>query len=164
MDTSRTPIWTAKTCAQLTDAPGYDAEGAYSSDGRLIAFCSDRDGDPDLYVMNADGSNQRQLTNVPGYDGGPFISPDGRWIVYRSDRKQQGMLQIHVIGIDSKNDVATDNVGMNRRLLASDKAVHYLENCADDSDPKARPNFDLWLLKYEVRDGHIARRLGRSRE
>ena len=29
---------------QLTNTPGYDAEGAYSKDGKLIAFCSDRDG------------------------------------------------------------------------------------------------------------------------
>ncbi len=72
-----------KHLRRLTEAPGYDAEGAYSQDGRLIAFCSDRDGDPDLYVMDADGGNVRQLTNVPGYDGGPFISPDGRWVVFR---------------------------------------------------------------------------------
>ncbi|HEV3343949.1 MAG TPA: biopolymer transporter Tol, partial [Pirellulales bacterium] len=99
---------------RLTDAPGYDAEGAYSPDGKLIAFCSTRDGDPDIYLMNADGSNLRQITNEPGYDGGPFISPDGKWIVYRTDRKQKEMLQIHCIGIDGKNDVAlTDNVGVN---------------------------------------------------
>src|SRR5262245_58758744 len=55
-----------KNLRQLTDAKGYDAEGAYSPDGRLIAFCSDRDGDPDLYVMNADGTGVRQLTNSPG--------------------------------------------------------------------------------------------------
>src|SRR5688500_12645634 len=40
---------------QLTKSKGYDAEGAYSKDGKQIAFCSDRDGDPDIYVMNADG-------------------------------------------------------------------------------------------------------------
>ena len=73
----------------MTDAKGYDAEGAFSPDGKLIAFCSDRDGDPDLYVMNADGTGLRQLTNEPGYDGGPFISPDGKWVVYRSDRKKR---------------------------------------------------------------------------
>src|SRR4029079_14924590 len=44
---------------RLTDAKGYDAEGAYSKDGKLIAFCIDRDGDPDIYVMNSDGSNVR---------------------------------------------------------------------------------------------------------
>lgn len=143
---------------QLTHAPGYDAEGAYSRDGKLIAFCSTRDGDPDLFVMNADGSEVRQLTNEPGYDGGPFISPDGKWVIYRTDRKQEHMLQIHAIGIDGKHDTAlTDNVGVNWAPY-----WHPTEPCivwtgADHSDPTARPNYDLWLMRYEVRDGQIAR-------
>ncbi len=85
---------TARFCSR------YDAEGAYSKDGKLIAYCSDSDGDADIYVMNADGSNKRQLTDAPGYDGGPFISPDGKWIVFRSDRKMAEHLQIYVIGVD----------------------------------------------------------------
>ncbi len=142
---------------QLTDAKGYDAEGAYSPDGKLIAFCSDRDGDPDLYVMNADGSGVRQLTNSPGYDGGPFISPDGKWVVYRSDRKKEGFLQIHAIGIDGKNDVAlTDNVGVNWAPYWHPTKPYIIWTGADHSDPNARPNYDLWLMKYEMKDGKIA--------
>ena len=51
---------------RLTDSPGYDAECSFSPDGSQVLFVSDRDGDPDLYVMNADGSDVRQLTNEPG--------------------------------------------------------------------------------------------------
>jgi TolB protein len=143
---------------QLTDAPGYDAEGAYSPDGKLIAFCSTRDGDPDIYLMNADGSNVRQITNEPGYDGGPFISPDGKWIVYRSDRKQKEMLQIHCIGIDGRNDVAlTDNVGVNWAPYWHPTRPYIIWTGADHSDPTRRPNYDLWLMRYELRDGKLAR-------
>jgi Tol biopolymer transport system component len=87
----------------LTHSPGYDAEGAFSPDGKQIVFCSLRaafpieklsselraryEKDPswfgDIYIMNADGSNVRRLTNVPGYDGGPFFSPDGQRIIWR---------------------------------------------------------------------------------
>ena len=142
---------------RLTDAPGYDAEGAYSPDGKLIAFCSTRDGDPDIYLMNADGSNVRQITDEPGYDGGPFISPDGKWIVYRSDRKQKEMLQIHAIGIDGKNDVAlTDNVGVNWAPYWHPSEPYIIWTGADHSDPSQRPNYDLWLLKYALRDGKLA--------
>jgi TolB protein len=142
---------------QLTDAKGYDAEGAYSPDGKLIAFCSDRDGDPDLYVMNADGTGLRQLTDEPGYDGGPFISPDGKWVVYRSDRKKSEMLQIHVIGIDGKNDVAlTDTVGVNWAPYWHPILPYIIWTGADHADPKARPNYDLWLMKYAIKDGKIA--------
>ena len=87
---------------RLTDAPGYDAEASFSPDGRLIVFSSLRGGydhpltpeekqrvekDPawfgEIYLMNADGSEQRRLTSAPGYDGGPFFSPDGQRIVWR---------------------------------------------------------------------------------
>ncbi len=146
-----------KHLRQLTDAKGYDAEGAYSPDGKQIAFCSDRDGDPDLYVMNADGSGVRQLTNSPGYDGGPFISPDGKWVIFRSDRKKEGFLQIHAIGIDGQNDVAlTDNVGVNWAPYWHPTKPYIIWTGADHSDPKARPNYDLWLMKYEVKDGKLA--------
>lgn len=140
-----------KNLRRLTDAQGYDAEGAYSKDGKLIAFCSDRDGDPDLYLMDADGGNVRQLTNAPGYDGGPFISPDGKWVVFRSDRKQKDFLQIYVIGIDGEHERAlTDNVGVNWAPYWHPSESYLIWTGADHSDPNARPNYDLWLMKYEV--------------
>jgi TolB protein len=144
---------------RLTDAKGYDAEGAYSKDGKLIAFCSDRDGDPDLYVMNSDGSNVRQLTNEPGYDGGPFISPDGKWVIFRSDRKKAEHLQIHVIGIDGKNDTAlTDINGVCWAPYWHPSEPYIIWTGADHSKlgPMDRPNYDLWLAKYEVKDGKFS--------
>jgi Tol biopolymer transport system component len=140
-----------KILRQLTTEKGYDAEGAWSKDGKQIAFCSDRDGDADIYVMNADGSNVRQLTNTPGYDGGPFISPDGKWVIFRSDRKKAEWLQLHVIGIDGKNDTAlTDTTGVNWGPYWHPSKPYLIWAAADHSDPAARPNYDLWLAKYET--------------
>ncbi|MEX0866472.1 MAG: biopolymer transporter Tol, partial [Pirellulales bacterium] len=141
---------------RLTDTEGYDAEGAYSPDGESIVFCSDRDGDPDLYIMNADGSEVRQLTNSDGYDGGPFFSPDGEWVIYRTDRKKEGHLQIHAIRVDGEHDVTlTDNIGVNWAPYWHPTEPWIIWCGADHSDPKARPNYDLHVMQYEFVDGVI---------
>ena len=44
-------------------------------DGTKIAFTSDRDGDIEIYVMNADGSGVVRLTNVAGQEGGTSWGP-----------------------------------------------------------------------------------------
>ena len=71
------------------------AEGrqpAWSPDGRRIAFVSNRDGNPEIYVMNADGSAPTRLTNSPNIwvseDIEPVWSPDGQRIVFVSDRDE----------------------------------------------------------------------------
>ena len=46
-----------------------------SPDGTRIVFMSNRDGDWDLYVMDADGTNVQQLTDTPGPEWGPAWSP-----------------------------------------------------------------------------------------
>ena len=72
---------------------------AFSSDGSQIAFMSNRDGNPDLYVVNADGTGEvRRLTNHPAIDVSPTWSPNGQQIAFTSDRT--GAPQIYVIGAD----------------------------------------------------------------
>ena len=108
---------------QLTDAPGYDAEAAYSPDGKRIVFCSLRDAYPkrqrspkdlkqlevdpayfgEIYIMNADGSNQTRLTDAPGYDGGPFFTPDGEHIVWRHFTPDGSEADIYTMRIDGSN-------------------------------------------------------------
>ncbi len=51
-----------------------------------IAFMSDRDGNWEIYVMDADGKNQRRVTNNPADDKWPSWSPDGKRIAFESDR------------------------------------------------------------------------------
>ena len=65
---------------------------------RLIAFVSSQDGNSEIYVMNADGSDIRNLTNNPAYDGNPTWSPDGSKIAFESDRN--GNLDIFVMNAD----------------------------------------------------------------
>ena len=71
---------------------------AFSPDGSQVAFMSNRDGNPDLYVVNADGTGMRRLTNHPMIDTSPTWSPNGQQVAFTSDRT--GAPQIYVIGAD----------------------------------------------------------------
>jgi TolB protein len=137
----------------LTNSKGYDAEGSYSPDGKQIVFCSNRDGNLELYIMDADGKNVRKLTNAPNcYNGGPFFSPDGKKVIFRSDRKEKDRLQLYVINADGTGEKALTN---------NDKWVywapywykdgkHIIYTGADHSDEKARPNYDLHWMNIET--------------
>ena len=82
----------AGTPRRLTDNRAYDAEATVCPRDGSIVFTSDRDGDLELYRMDADGANVARLTNAPGYDGGAFFSPDCSRIVWRAARPQGAAL------------------------------------------------------------------------
>jgi len=66
----------------LTPASYTATEPVWSPDGREIAFSATRNGNQDLYLMNADGTNIRRLTTSPATDEWPSFSPDGTTVVY----------------------------------------------------------------------------------
>jgi len=140
---------------QLTDAPGYDAEGSYSSDGKQIVFTSTRDGDPDIYVMDADGGNVRQITNVDGYDGGPFFSPDDKWIIFRSDRQEEHMLQIFMVSVDGKQEVQlTDNLQeVNWCPYFHPNGKYFVWSGADYSRGPRSAKFQLFVMELGEKEG-----------
>ena len=84
------------------------ASPAWSPDGRQIAFASARDRygetiyddgtepNSEVYVMNADGSNQRRLTRNKADDGSPTWTPDGRSIAFDSGRPPSENFNHHV--------------------------------------------------------------------
>ncbi|MBI5806496.1 PD40 domain-containing protein [candidate division TA06 bacterium] len=87
---------------RLTFSPGNDALPALSPDGSKIAFSSKRDGNPEIYVMDADGQNQKRITNYQGLDFMPSFSPDGKSLAYVSDR--DGNDEIYLFDLQTKND------------------------------------------------------------
>jgi Tol biopolymer transport system component len=83
---------------------------AWSRDGRTILFVSWRDGNGEVYAMDADGSSPRNLTQDPAKDVRPAWSPDGRKIAFVSRR--DGNSEIHVMNAD----------GSGKRNLTRDRA------------------------------------------
>ena len=69
-----------------TGTSSAEAAPVWSPDGSRIAFQSDRDGNVEIYVMNAMGENLTRLTNNPAIDEFPTWSPDGHQIVFDSNR------------------------------------------------------------------------------
>jgi TolB protein len=71
---------------------------AWSPDGRTIVFVSWRDGNGEVYAMDADGSEPRNLTQHPAKDFRPAWSPDSRKIAFVSRR--DGNSEIYVMSAD----------------------------------------------------------------
>lgn len=108
-----------KKVKRLTKELGYDAEGSYSPDGKLIAFASNRSQYTDkltdeekkilehdasyameIYIMNSDGSHVKRLTTSPGYDGGPFFNAQGTKITWRRFSPDGSRAEIYTMNSD----------------------------------------------------------------
>lgn len=74
-----------------------------------IAFTSDRDGNWEIYVMNADGSGQTNLTKNAADDTYPTWSPDGKKIAFNTLR--DGNYEIYVMSADGSGQTRLTNNG-----------------------------------------------------
>lgn len=98
---------------------GYDAECAYSPDGRFIVFGSMVDAeskDLDLFVHDTQTGETTKIVEAPGYDGGPFFSPDGTRICYRSDREGNDLLQLFVADLAFDDDGSITGIEKEHQL------------------------------------------------
>ncbi len=104
---------------RLTNTPGYDGGAWWSPDGKQIVYRANHPTDAaelkqyrdllaqslvrpakvELYIMNADGSNQRQITHLGGANFGPSWTPDGKRIVFASNYKnpKSGNFDVYLI-------------------------------------------------------------------
>jgi Tol biopolymer transport system component len=97
----------------------YDPE--WSPDGKRIVFDTTRDGNSEIYVMNANGTNQTRLTRNPASDVKPSWSPDGKQIAFQTNR--DGNDEIYVMS-----------------PVAGARAIDITVNPSRDADPAWSPN------------------------
>jgi Tol biopolymer transport system component len=69
---------------QLTDNQAFNANPAFSPNGKKIAFQSPRNGKQDIFTMNANGTHQKRVTRSRKHDYNPAWSPDGTRIAFAS--------------------------------------------------------------------------------
>jgi Tol biopolymer transport system component len=91
---------------KLTDSKSYDSGPGWSPDGRKIAFESDRanrQGRPEIHVMDGDGTNVRRVTTLPAdaiIDSAPRFSPDGRHLVFTRYITDPGRSALFTVRVD----------------------------------------------------------------
>ena len=82
-----------------------------------IVFASNRDGDFEIFVMNADGTGVKQLTNNNVSDSGPAWSPDGKKIAFISSRDDQ-LGDIYTMNADGTGVLRIGNYPVQEKDLA----------------------------------------------
>lgn len=71
-----------RAVTQLTDDPAADVQPCFSSDGKSVAFASNRSGNWDLWIVGLQGGRATQITHSPQHEVHPSFSPDGKQLAY----------------------------------------------------------------------------------
>ncbi|MEA3410659.1 MAG: M20/M25/M40 family metallo-hydrolase [Pseudomonadota bacterium] len=151
----------------VTRTPGYDAEAAFSPDGRQIVFASnrraysgemtpgeaavfehDKSSMMDLYLMDADGTNVRRLTTAPGYDGGPFFSADGKRITWRRFSGDGATAEIYIMDLAGGEEKQVTRMGVMSWAPFFHPSGEYL---IFTSNREGFANFELFMVDAEGR-------------
>jgi Tol biopolymer transport system component len=112
------------TVTQLTDNTAEDSFPAFSPNGQKIAFVSARNGNYQIYTMDADGLNQTNISNNAATDADPAWSADSQKIVFVSIR-----------GSNSDSEIYTMDTNP-----ATNDATQLTDNTAEDRNPAWSPN------------------------
>ena len=151
--TDQASVWRMRPDAServnLSEASGAgpkvnEGMSTFSPDGKRIVFRSSRNGNMNLYLMDADGKNIRQLTDGPWRDNFPVFSPDGKAIAFSSDR-------------DGPKDVRGNRTFDNYILqLNPDGAPGALQRLTTDTGQDSHPYFSPdgnWVSFSSERSG-----------
>jgi Tol biopolymer transport system component len=149
-----------KSVRRLTNDPAFDVTPKWSPDGKQISFSSKRDGFWNLYIMDADGSNQRQLTKFKGDTVcWQSWSPKGDEIAFTYDALDDEFAhQIWVIRVDGSGlrQVAPDSKGNSdwEPIWSADgEKIFFISNRITGPDISG---IDIWEIKP---DGSGLRRI-----
>ena len=118
--------------------------GGLGPDGAQIAFISGRSGSPQVYIMDADGSNVQLLTpykaGVRSYRASPDWSPDGRAVAYE---QQNGNFQIWMVDVRDRVPKQLTNEGENEDPSWAPDGRHIVFTSTRSGDKQ------LWILDTE---------------
>jgi len=93
-------------------APDGNGDPQWTPDGKKIVYVSWESARPEIFIMNADGSNQTRLTTAEFRDENPEITPDGQYILFSSRRSDMMNNGIVIMSLDGSNQRVLSNVGI----------------------------------------------------
>jgi Tol biopolymer transport system component len=132
---------------QLTFDPGLTGWPAISSDGRMVAYASDRDSGSnlELYVQPIRGGSPVRLTSTSDDNSEPAFSPDGATLAYHSTKSGGGIYTVPVAGGDPHLLAAgghTPRYSPDGRSIAySDAAGAYIVASSGGAPRRFHPEF-----------------------
>ena len=88
---------------------GTIAHFTWSAHGHSIAYSSNQNGDPDIYVMDVRTNTHQRLTFDDGRDWWPTWSPNGKWIAFASNRA--GEVDLYRMDVSGENVKRLTNQG-----------------------------------------------------
>src|SRR6266852_1032728 len=137
---------------KLTPDTTSASDPAFSPDGSRIAFVSQRDGNAEIYIMNADGTGSTRVTNDPQSDGRPSFTPDGLALVFHSARAA-GKQQIWAVNVDGSGvtQLTRDSINSSPNISPDGQTIAFVSTRNKDTD--------IWLM---ARDGSNQRQFTRS--
>ncbi|MCP4727631.1 MAG: DUF5050 domain-containing protein [bacterium] len=148
----RNELWIMN--ADGTDQQSIGIEGyasKWSSDGQRFIYCSNAEGNFDIYTCNTDGTNIDQLTSTPHNEMSPIWSPDGSKVAFHSNK--DGDLELYVMNSDGTNEIQ----------LTNNNSGNFLPRWSPDGSTivfcSGLPGNDHWEVYLIDADGNNLRQL-----
>lgn len=137
----------ASSITQITSNPASDVQPVFDANSRRIAFCSDRTGSWDIFMVGIDGRQLQQLSDDPAPEMHPSFSPDGTKLAYCRYNTKSRQWEIWLLYLDNPQHRKFITTGLFPSFSPSEDKIVYQR-------PKQRGTqwFSIWTISLTSDD------------
>ena len=143
-----------ETPRELTKHSAIETEPVLSPDGKMLAYVSDRTGQPQVYIMDLSSNKVTRISRKGGYNTSPAWSPDSSMVAFTS-QKRGSKSTIYRVRID-------DNLGTQTRVSPENISSESPAWSPDGSMVAFQGFQGVWKIFYVLSSGGPAERLTNS--